>query len=555
MANRLGMTKRETILALYCKGWRKLRIARELGVDVKTVRQYIRASKSLDVPPGKEGSAAPNSLIVPAGISGPPSQCEPYRVFIETGLEQGLSAQRIYQDLVTEQGYTGGYCAVKRYVRRLRRKAPERFQRVEREPGEEVQVDFGRGARLRDAVGHIQKTWVFRMVLSYSRKAYSEAVLRPTTETLIRCLENAFRNFGGVTKTVVLDNLKAAVQQADWYDPELNPKLREFARHYGFAVLPIRVRTPRHNGKVERGIGYVKGNALKAREFTCLTEENRYLAYWEEHIADLRIHGTTREQVTRRFEAERPFLQYLPAMVFPCFQEARRSVHRDGCVEVERAYYEVPEEYIGRDVWVRWDGRIIRVFNEQLVQIAVHARVEKGRFRWSENTTSRNRLLGREHTASWLQQRAARIGPKCGAWAAGILLHRGLEGIRPLYGLLAQARKYRAEALERVCAQALAGGTYRLRDILYSLACTEKLEQQTFLDSHPLIRDLSEYGAFLAAMTAQPAFTYPDQEAPARPAAATAPTSGSAPILASAAGPSQAPSTGRENKEINKEEP
>lgn len=548
MANRLGMTERETILALYYKGWRKLRIAHELGMDVKTVRRYIRVSKSPDVPLGIAGVAAAKSLNVPTGISGPPSQCEPYRAFIETGLEQGLSAQRIYQDLVTDQSYAGSYCAVKRYVRRLRVKAPDRFQRVERQPGEEAQVDFGRGARLRDLAGRVQKTWIIRVVLSYSRKAYSEAVLRPTSETLIRCLENAFRYFGGVTKTVVLDNLKAAVQKADWYDPEVNPKFLEFARHYDFAVLPIRVRMPRHNGKVERGIGYVKGNALKGREFACLADENRYLAHWEEQVADLRIHGTTREQVARRFEAERSFLQRLPAMIFPGFQEGRRRVHRDGCVEVERAYYEVPEEYVGRDVWVRWDSRIIRVFNDHLTQIAVHARVEKGRFCWSEKTTSRNRLLGREHTAAWLQQRAGRIGPKCGAWSAGVLLHRGIEGIRPLYGLLAQTRKHPAAALEQACDRALTAGTYRLRDVLQHLDQTAALEQQVFLDTHPLIRDLGEYGAFLAAVTTQPPFTQPYPEAPARPAAATSATSVETPILATAAGPSQAPSTGQERK-------
>lgn len=525
MANRLKVTDCDTILALFQRGWRKLRIARELRVDVKTVRRHIReappqadpheAGTSLVVPPGKTDAGEPTSLVPPLGIpssfkpsqaGGPPSKCEPYREFIEAELEQGLSGQRIYQDLVTGQGYAGGYCAVKRFVRRLRAKEPRRFQPQERLPGEEAQVDFGAGARLRRTDGQLQKTWVFRIVLAYSRKGYSEAVLRQTTEALIRCLENAFRSFGGVVKTVVLDNLKAAVKQADWYDPEVNPKFAEFARHYGFAVLPNRARTPRHNGKVERGIGYVKANALKGREFACLADENRYLADWEAQVADLRIHGTTREQVVRRFETERPHLLSLPASLFPCFQEGRRRVHRDCSVEVEKAYYEVPEEYVGRDVWVRWDGRLVRVFNDRLAQVAVHARVEKGRHAWSENTTSRGRMLGMEHTASWLQQRAARIGPKCGAWAAAVWLNRGAEGIRPLYGLLSLTRKYNAAALEKACERALTGGAYRLPDVRRLLDLTQDVDQQTFLDTHPLIRDLGEYGSFLAALTATPSF-------------------------------------------------
>jgi transposase len=116
--------------------------------------------------------------------------------------------------------------------------------RIEVQPGEEVQIDFGLGAPVVEADGRRRRTWVLRVVLSYSRKAYSEAVFHQTTENLIRCLENAFRAFGGVAKIVNLDNLRAAVHKADWCDPELNPKLLTFARHYGCSLVPCRPRTP-----------------------------------------------------------------------------------------------------------------------------------------------------------------------------------------------------------------------------------------------------------------------------------------------------------------------
>ena len=113
--------------------------------------------------------------------------------------------------------------------------------------------------------GRRRRPWVFRVVLSHSRKAYSEAVWRQTTEAFLQCLENAFHHFGGVPRRLVLDNLKAAVAQADWYDPEVHPKLQSFAAHYGTAFLPTKPYTPRHKGKIERGIGYAKNNALKGR--------------------------------------------------------------------------------------------------------------------------------------------------------------------------------------------------------------------------------------------------------------------------------------------------
>src|SRR5208337_2264188 len=161
-------------------------------------------------------------------------------------------------------------------------------------------VDFGQGAWVVE-VERRRKTHLFRCVLSHSRKGYSEAVWRQTAETFIRCLENAFRHFGGVTATVVIDNLKAGVIQPDWFDPEINPKLEEFARHYGTAILPTKPAMPRHKGKVEAGVKYAQNNAVKGRRFESLAAQNVFLAHWERTVADTRIHGTTRQQVGALF--------------------------------------------------------------------------------------------------------------------------------------------------------------------------------------------------------------------------------------------------------------
>jgi len=141
-----------------------------------------------------------------------------------------------------------------------------------------------------------------------------------------------------------LDNLKAAVLKADWADPQLNPKLIDFARHYGTTILPCLPRVPEHKGKVESSVKYVKNNALAGRKFATLAEVNQFLLHWEKTVADRRIHGTTKCQVAERFQWEKPFLTPLPASLFPCFQEGPRTVHRDGHVEVAKAYYHVPPE-------------------------------------------------------------------------------------------------------------------------------------------------------------------------------------------------------------------
>ena len=146
-------------------------------------------------------------------------------------------------------------------------------------------------------------------------------------------------------------------------------------------ILPTRAYTPRHKGKVERGVDYVQENALKGKRFASLQAQNEYLLEWETQVADTRIHGTTRQQVQKAFaERECQALLPVPPERFAFFHEGQRTVNRDGHVEVDKAYYSVPPEYLSRRVWVRWDGRLVRVFNARMEQIAVHAQHEPGRF-------------------------------------------------------------------------------------------------------------------------------------------------------------------------------
>jgi hypothetical protein len=267
---------------------------------------------------------------------------------------------------------------------------------------------------------------VLRLVLSHSRKAHSEVFLRQTTDNLLACCENAFAAWGGVPKTLVIDNLKAAVLRADWYDPDPHPRIAAFCKHYGTVLLPTKPRTPRHKGKIEAGIKYVQSNALQGRVFDSLAAQNAHLAQWEARVADLRIHGTTKQQVRQVFETmERPALLPLPAERFPFFHEAQRVVHRDGHVEVDKAYYSVPPEYLGRTVWVRWDSRVVRIFNAHFVEIALHARQEFGRFRTAPQHLASQKIALIESGATELLRRARLVGPRDGA-----LGRSRLEGAR-----------------------------------------------------------------------------------------------------------------------------
>lgn len=551
MSRVLKVSDQTAIASLAAKGCSIRRIARILGVNRRTVRRYYggagRVTESKCTTSDCEvsaGTAAPSSAKcttpaaeVSAGTTAAPeskcttcspkvsagsrSGCVGFKEVIEPMLEAGLSAQRIYQDLSAGHGFNGSYSAVKRFAAMLKASQPQRVWRIECQPGEELQVDFGMGPMVPGGDGKKHRSWIFRAVLSHSRKAYSEAVFHQDTESFLRVLENALRAFGGVPHLLNLDNLKAAVIKADWFDPELTPKFAAFCRHYGITPMPCRPYTPQHKGKVERGIAYVKDNALKGRDFSSLNDLNAHLRHWEHTVADHRIHGTTRQQVGVLFgQVERTALQPLPMELFPVYQEARRTVHRDSYVEVAKAYYETPAEHIGRSVWVRWDLRSVQVFDHNHVLIASHVRLQPGCYTRSRGVRGLDHAGSIRRTADYWLKRAQAIGAAAGSWAQQALEQRGVEAIRSLMGLCGLLRQHRAAQIDAACARALAAessGTPRLRTVRAVLeapaASSQPALQQSlmlpFAEAHPLIRELSAYGQFIAEQT-QPFLSTPN---------------------------------------------
>jgi len=487
MANKIKMVKIQSIKTLLELGWSQRRIAKELLVNRETVARYAQMASMADS----------NPAIPPTGSpSGRASLCAPLTDVIVSKLDAGC----IWQDLAAEHGFTGGYDAVKHYVRRLGSRKELPFRRMECEPGHEAQIDFGSGAWVMEN-GKRRRPHLFRITLSNSRKSYSEVVWRQTTECFIRAIENALRSFGGAPRTLVIDNLKAAVKNADWFDPELNPKVVEFAPHYGAVFLPTKPYTPRHKGKIESGVKYVQNNALKGRTFSSLAEQNRFLADWESSVTDTRIHGTTKKQVKAMFEVESNALLPLPAEPFPLYHEGKRRVHRDGHIEVARSYYSVPPEYLGRDVWVRWDSRLVRVFNDRFEQIALHSLGRPGRFSTAREHIAAGKISGVERGAEYLLDKATLIGEGSAMWARAMLQSRGIAGVRVLQGFLSLTKRHPAETINRAGRTALEAGCFHLKPLRRLCAVESEQEQIEFAEEHELIRPLSEYQQMLATAT------------------------------------------------------
>jgi len=199
-----------------------------------------------------------------------------------------------------------------------------------------------------------------------------------------------------------------------------------------------------------------------------------------------------------RREVEKAALLPLPSGRLASFREAQRRVHRDGHIEVDKAYYSAPPEYVGQTVWARWDGRVVRIFSERLVQLTMHAQQLPGKFSTHQQHIVTAKINAVEHGAEYLLVKVRRLGSACTRWAEAMLQSRGVAGVRVLQGLLHLGRKHPRDALEKACSAAHAHGEYRLRTVRALLKrqdVTQPLFE--FMDEHPLIRPLSDYGQFV----------------------------------------------------------
>ena len=284
------------------------------------------------------------------------SFCEPFREAVELGLSRGRNAMAIWQDLVSESGFSGGYQTVKRFVSKLRgNQQPQPRAVILTAPGEEAQVDYGQGAMVRDPqTGKYRRTRLFVMTLGYSRKAVRLMTFRSNSRIWAELHEKAFRRLGGSTSLVVLDNLREGVLAPDIYDPVLNPLYRDLLAHYGVMALPCRIKDPDRKGKGESAVGHTQKTPLKGKRFESLEEAQAYLDRWERSCADTRIHGTTKRQVAAMFAEEKPALLPLPLEPFRYSSTASGS-----CIWTVASKSRRPTtDYLraGSDVWSTCNG-------------------------------------------------------------------------------------------------------------------------------------------------------------------------------------------------------
>lgn len=347
-------------------GWGAKRIAAELGCSKNTVKRWLRYG---DWRP----CLTPSRSKKLDGLSD---------WLAERFRRHRGNADVVRQELAHEKGIEVSLRTVERAVAPLRRELVAEARatvRFETRPGEQLQIDFGE--RRVEIGGVTSKVFFFVATLGYSRRLHVRAFGHEKQESWFTGMESAFRAFGGVPSEVLLDNARALVLYHDPASREvvLHPRLHAFAKHWGFrirACAPYRART---KGKDERGVGYVKRNAIAGRRFASWAEMEAHLEAWTRDIANQRIHGTTGEPPMDRFvrdeiRALKPLNGISP---FTTLRDLTRSVGADCAVAVDGNAYSVPWSLIGERVRVTVGAEFLRIYHGGR-EVAVHA-VLKGR--------------------------------------------------------------------------------------------------------------------------------------------------------------------------------
>lgn len=526
MSNVLEQHTQEQVLALGRLGWTLSRIGEATGVHRVTVGAYLRAAGIPVRGRGRPGEDPPKPTISgevstdsaakpaittevstdsarPVATRAPSaSACEPYRELILEALGRGRNAVAIWQDLVDDHGFQARYASVRRFVVQLRGTAPPEARVViTTAPGEEGQVDYGEGPMVRDpATRKYRRTRLFVFTLGCSRKAVRLLVWKSSAQIWAELHERAFRRLGGTVKVIVLDNLREGVLTPDIYDPALNPLYRDVLTHYAVVALPCRVGDPDRKGKVEAGVGHAQKTPLKGLRFETLEDAQAYLDRWETHWADTRIHGTTKRQVAAMFAEERPALGPLPLEPFRYYRFGERTVHLDGCVEVEAAYYGAPPGWIGQRVQVQWNDLHVRLLAPKTGQLLrEHLRAPRGWHRIAEG----DRPARTPSSTVALLARAATAGAHISAVCAHIYQHEGAGGVRRILGVLALAKKHGVAVVEDAAAAALEIGVPTYRFVRKYVERRPPVPL-TLRQVDPIIRQLTLYRELIDAKTGDP---------------------------------------------------
>ena len=457
----------EQIRKMAASGHKVRKIAKSLGISRNTVRKYLRS----DTEATQEGQNEAHQGSTPGRRPPKWAASLAWEEIIQES-QKGVTIKQLFAEHEPKVSYSRFCRAIRAYVEKPAPIAP----RLVHVPGEKVQVDFADGLMILDReTGKGSKTHLFCGVLPFSSYTFGEFVADQQLSNFIRCHENMWAFFGGVTPYVVLDNLKSGVTKAHRYDPDTNPTYCDYGNHAGFAALPARPYTPRDKAAVEAAIGTLQKTfyqKYRDHKFYSLAELNGCFRAFliEFNTIPMRESGVSRAEM---FATEKMKLLPVPLEPYEIFEWRKAKVHPDCCVQVHHNFYSVPFRHVGQEVRVKCGTRLIEVMGADGERLACHQRA-KGR---GVVVIDDTHLPPQIHQESSFEIRKAKakaesIGPMIAA-----LVEQQLSGDRPLrhlrrvQGILRLLEQGGSrESLEYAAGQALTFGRFKLAFIKNCMA-------------------------------------------------------------------------------------
>lgn len=479
----------------------KRQIAREMGIDRKTVRRYVEAAQTFGV--GRDVELTDEIVRqVADAVQGRPAialseerqlladRTEQIRSWLDR--EEPLTLKKIH-DLLAREKLEVSYPTLRRFVMDdlgFRVKKPT-VRVDDPAPGQEAQADFGAMGFMIDPVsGRRRRLWVLIVTLSHSRHSFVFPTFEQTLAVVCEGLDAAWQFFGGVVRTLIVDNLKPAITKADPLSPTINPSFLEYAESRGLFIDAARVRHPKDKPRVENQVAYVRESWFQGETFLDLDDARRSAARWCREVAGTRLHGTTRKQPIIVFEdVEQSTLQTPPAERFdvPTWTEAK--VHPDHHLQVARALYSVPTRFIGSTVRVRSDQKLVRIYlGSELIK--VHGRVGPGERATDPADYPKHQSVYALRDVDKIINEARKRGRSIGELAER-LLQQPLpwRHLRQAQAILRIADKYGHSRVDEVCARALAFDVidvHRIERLVKAAKQSEEIaETRGKLISHP----------------------------------------------------------------------
>jgi transposase len=457
------------VLRLWLAGEGIRATERLVGFDRKTVRRYVDAAVGLGLVRGGGDDQLTDVFIGVVVEAVRPHRTdghgEVWRLLevhhdeIVAWVADDLTGVKI-SELLCRRGITVPSRTVQRYIAEVlgRRRGQGSTVRVnDGEPGDELQVDFGRMGLIFDpAAGRNRVVHALIFTAVFSRHCFVWLTFQQTTEAVIAGCEAAWAFFGGVFKTLIPDNMSAIVDGADPLEPRLNQAFVEYAQARGFVIDPARVRSPQDKPRVERQVQFVRGSFFAGEDFVDLADAQRRAETWCRQRAGLRVHGTTQQRPAEVFAAEeQPRLGPAPAELYDVPIYATAKVHRDHHIEVARSLYSIPGALIGARVEVRADRTLVRVFHRgQLIK--VHPRQQPGHRSTDPDDLPSNKTVYAMRDLDRLRAMAAEHGPNVGTYASALLdIPLPWTKMRQVYALLGLVKKWGPARVDAACASAL----------------------------------------------------------------------------------------------------